>query len=126
MAFVNFFSCNDPQFLEESLLCNFIEITLRHGCSPVNLMHVLRTPFLKKTSGRLLLDNAGFNLSLSSWRTRHIKMMVLITLLTISLEGKNGCWQSACKHILALSASATDDVNLTFSISNQCLSLLLW
>ena len=48
------------------LLCNFIEITLRHGCSPVNLMHVLRTPFLKKTSGRLLLDNAGFNLSLSS------------------------------------------------------------
>ena len=25
------------------LLCNFIEITLRHGCSPVNLLHILRT-----------------------------------------------------------------------------------
>ena len=23
------------------LLCNFIEMTLRHGCSPVNLMHIL-------------------------------------------------------------------------------------
>ena len=34
---------------------NFIEITLRHGCSPVNLMHIFRTPFLKHTSGGLLL-----------------------------------------------------------------------
>ena len=25
------------------LLCNFIEITLRHGCSPVNLLHIFRT-----------------------------------------------------------------------------------
>ena len=37
------------------LLCNFIEITLRHGCSPVNSMHIFRTPFLKNPSGRLLL-----------------------------------------------------------------------
>ena len=28
--------------------CNFIETTLRHGCSPVNLLHILRTPFPKK------------------------------------------------------------------------------
>ena len=32
-----------------------IEITLRHGCSPVNLLHIFRTPFHKSTSGRLLL-----------------------------------------------------------------------
>ena len=32
-------------------LCNFIEITLWHGCSPVNLLHIFRTPFLKNTSG---------------------------------------------------------------------------
>ena len=37
------------------LLCNFIKIALRHGCSPVYLLHIFRTPFLKKTSGRLLL-----------------------------------------------------------------------
>ena len=34
---------------------NFIEITLRHGCSPVNLLHISRTPFPKNTSGGLLL-----------------------------------------------------------------------
>ena len=34
---------------------NFIEITLRHGCSPVNLLHILRTPFPKNISGGLLL-----------------------------------------------------------------------
>ena len=30
------------------MLCNFIEITLRHVCSPVNLLHIFRTPFPKK------------------------------------------------------------------------------
>ena len=34
---------------------NFFEITLRHGCSPVNLLHIFRTLFLKNTSGQLLL-----------------------------------------------------------------------
>ena len=34
---------------------NFIEITLWHGCSPVNLLHNFRTPFTKNTSGWLLL-----------------------------------------------------------------------
>ena len=29
------------------LLCKFIEITLLHGCSPVNLLHIFRTAFLK-------------------------------------------------------------------------------
>ena len=38
-----------------TLQSNFIEITLRHGCSPVNLLHIFRTPFLKNTSGPLLL-----------------------------------------------------------------------
>ena len=37
------------------ILSNFIEITLRHGCSPVNLLHNFRTPFSKDTSGWLLL-----------------------------------------------------------------------
>ena len=38
-----------------NLLCNFIEIVLRYGCSPVNLLHIFRIPFLKNTSERLLL-----------------------------------------------------------------------
>ena len=39
-----------------NLQSNFIEIALRHGCFPVNLLHTFRTPFLKNTSGRPLLD----------------------------------------------------------------------
>ena len=34
---------------------NFIEIELWHGCYPVNLLHIFRTPFPKNTSGGLLL-----------------------------------------------------------------------
>ena len=40
--------------LSRSSQSNFIEITLRHGCSPVNLRHILRTPFPRNTSrGRI-------------------------------------------------------------------------
>ena len=38
------------------LQSSFIEITLCHGCSPVNLRHIFRTPFPKNTSGWLLLN----------------------------------------------------------------------
>ena len=38
------------------LLCNFIRVTLRHEDSPVRLLHIFRTPFLKSTSGWLLLS----------------------------------------------------------------------
>ena len=34
---------------------SFIEITLRHGYSPVNLLHIFRKPLPKNTSRRLLL-----------------------------------------------------------------------
>ena len=36
------------------LQSNFIEITLQHGCSPVNLLHIFRTTFPKNTYGGLL------------------------------------------------------------------------
>ena len=37
------------------LQSNFFKITLRDGCSPVNLLRIFRTPVPKNTSGGLLL-----------------------------------------------------------------------
>ena len=37
------------------LLCNFIEITLRHGCSPVNLQHISRQAVSEHLLLRILL-----------------------------------------------------------------------
>ena len=37
------------------LFCSFIGITFRHGCSPVKLLHIFKTPFPNNTSGGLLL-----------------------------------------------------------------------
>ena len=42
--------------ISAKLQSNFIEVTLRHGFSFVNLLHIFRTPFLKNASGRLLLS----------------------------------------------------------------------
>ena len=39
--------------LSIKLQSNFIKIALRHGCSPVNLLHIFRIPFLKNTSSGL-------------------------------------------------------------------------
>ena len=34
---------------------NFIELAIGHGCSPINLLHIFRTPFDKNNSGGLLV-----------------------------------------------------------------------
>ena len=41
---------------------NFIETTLWHGYSAVNLLHIFRTLFAKNTSGWLLLYNTVFRI----------------------------------------------------------------
>ena len=44
-----------PNVISIKKQSNFIEIKLRHGCSPVNLLHIFKTPFPKNTSGGMLL-----------------------------------------------------------------------
>ena len=53
-----------------SLQNNFIEISLRHGCSPVNLLHIFRATSPRNTSGSLLTSgihsiNSKFGISSS-------------------------------------------------------------
>ena len=49
------------------MLCNFIEITLRHGCSHVNLLHIFRTHSPKNTSEWLLLNFTFSNIE--AWKS---------------------------------------------------------
>ena len=46
---------------------NFIEIALRNGYSPVNLLHIFRTPFPNNTSGWQLLAWISFLIKLLAW-----------------------------------------------------------
>ena len=46
--------------LKSKLQRNFIEIALWHRCSPINLLHIIRTPFYRNTSGGLLLEVAFY------------------------------------------------------------------
>ena len=48
-------NCNIFYAISTKLQSNFIEVKLRHVCSPVNLLHIFKTPFTKNTFGRLLL-----------------------------------------------------------------------
>ena len=54
-----------------NLLCNFIEITFWHRCSPVNLLHIFRTAFPKNTSGWLHLGLFQWIFKIISKRLLH-------------------------------------------------------
>ena len=58
----------------------FIEITLRHGCYPVNWLHIFRTPFSKNSSGLLLL-------SLTTRALNEIKKAIFSRRVMIVLSG---------------------------------------
>ena len=53
-----------------SIKCDF---TLRHGCSPVNLLRIFRTHFSKNTSRGLLLDvlNVWKDFKMSNMKDYH-------------------------------------------------------
>ena len=46
---------------QSKLQGNFIEIALRYGCSPINLLHIFKIPFPKNTSEGLLLVMVSFS-----------------------------------------------------------------
>ena len=49
-----------PKCNFNKVACNFIEIALQHGCSPVNFLYIFRTPIYNNTSGGLLLNSKRF------------------------------------------------------------------
>ena len=62
------------------LLCNFIEITLRYGCSPVYMLHISRAPFPKTTYEELVLEVHRYYLDvyLGPYQTFKIELFVKI------------------------------------------------
>ena len=59
---------------------NFIEITLWHGYSPVNLLHIFRTPFPKDTSASVVRKYL-FSANLFNIETGHLHCKLTCWLL---------------------------------------------
>ena len=75
--------------------CNFTHFALRHGCSPVNLLHFFRTPFPENTSGWLLLYMFIGICTFGFWGETLDNVAVTFT----SLQGKSSLksnWVSKC------------------------------
>ena len=84
--------------ISKKLSSNLIEITLQHGRSPVNLLHIFRKPFLKNTYGRLLL-----NQYLQSWILNKIlRPRFEINLNLRQLYTTNKRWQNFNKFKLSV------------------------
>ena len=77
------------------LQSNFIEIPLRRGCSPVDLLQIFRTCFYKNTYGGMLLKSESkrkkiywaveFVAPIVLWNCSGIKMYIFICIYFISL-----------------------------------------
>ena len=81
--FTGEYSCQNAISIE--LQCNFIEITLRHGCSPVNFPHIFRTPFPTNISGGLLLQDEYFNPLMSGSKKRSYVLKTFLQLKNAGL-----------------------------------------
>ena len=61
------------------LYCSFMEIAFRHGCSPVNLLHSFRAPFLRTPLGGCFctcekpLEKKTENLIVVRWPSKKLK-----------------------------------------------------
>ena len=57
---------------DQQMFAGFIEITVRHGCSAVILLHIFRTPFPRNTFGWLLLNKCYSHSTFDIfWRNSH-------------------------------------------------------
>ena len=89
------------------LQSKFIEIAIRHGCSPVNMLHIFRKPFPRNTPGWLVLT---FSILVLHETKENINLQPVQ--LTAALAGKiftkgsmNGHGNSEIVTVLLLSVS---------------------
>ena len=83
------------------------EITLRHGCSPVNLLHIFRTPFTRNTSGWLLLELWKNLKTLFRDKTK--------TYSKVTLTLKNKIFMKGETHVVIKNAISDDFATDTFN-----------
>ena len=85
------------------LQSNFIEIAFRRECSPAYLLHIFRTPFPKKTSGRLRLK---FLVHKTSIGGRNWKTCLLLEVFRLPLIA---CFVNISKCVATASEETVDD-----------------
>ena len=81
---------------------SFIEIILRHECSPVIMLHIFRTSFLKNISGGLLLN---------VWSVEH-SLFIVVKLLRFKWKR----WRIFLKYLLLIHFPAG---NYMFKVNNR-------
>ena len=75
-----------PKCNFKKVACNFIEVALQHGCSPVNFLHDFRTPIYNNTSEGLLLNLKVFEkayVSLLNLTVRNLNKINVFIILII-------------------------------------------
>ena len=87
------------------LLCNFIKITLRHGRSTVNLLHIFRTTFPKNTSEWLLLSTKKVSYFIKVFGLWGLYILrIIVEGLQIRILSKPHCWRQLALMVLCINS----------------------
>ena len=101
------------------LQSNFIQITLRHGCSLVNLLRIFRTPFPKNTSGWLLLILVPVKGLTATWWEHLATWIQLMFITTVSWPWKVKIIVLIQKNYFKVTVSCTVFSFCKFSITHS-------
>ena len=77
---------------------NFIEITLRHRCSPVNLLHIFRTTFTKNTFGLLLLERTFYIIKRSELLVKNFLRFLVTSLVIAQKQPPEVLYEKRCSY----------------------------
>ena len=104
-----------------NLFNNFIEITLRHRCSPVNLLNIFRTSFLKNASS-VFAHNAANNLTSGFDNLFASGLAVIFTAIAAWLIYSSLNWLT---FVLVMRLISWHVASVTYSLMTWLLDLLV-
>ena len=112
---------------------DFNKVAVRHGCSPVNLLPIFRTPFPRNTSGwlplnieHILRENFSIHVSCKHYldcnKTLFLLLLVILPVWGITSNGKS--WKSFVLSFSKLWSLSSGNKSLTSSAN--ALTVLLF
>ena len=93
-----------PNSISIKLQSNIIEIALRHMCSPVNLLHIFRTPFSKEHLWMAVSDGSKIAVTTDGFvlRNPYMQCSYLIPTIPEGLTEISNLQPSVCVTILTI------------------------
>ena len=95
------------------LLCDFVKITLWHGCFPVNLLHIFRIPFPKTLLDGCLIKYLMSNSKIISWKINNCREISALLLKLFLHTHRLFCFSFLYLYVDTITAKRSKEILTT-------------